>query len=75
MDPQIRLLLEVAFEAMEDAGVAVSSNRRIGSFAALMMQEYPEARELSEAHLPLAGSNGHYGLANRLSFALDLRGP
>ncbi len=78
-DPQHRLLLELTWEAMEDAGLLPSEHRGSDSsvFVALGMNEY-----LSRV-MHFAGSGSAYAsignssaaAANRISYAFDFRGP
>ncbi len=79
MDPQQRWLLEVAWEALEDAGVPreVAADGRTGVFTALCFGDYerllmqqPAARD---GYL-VAGS-GRFSAAGRVSYSLGLRGP
>ncbi len=79
MDPQQRLMLEVAWEALEHAGIAPESLRgsRTGVFVGISTSDY--ARLLSRVPGQIDGYAGT-GMAlsiaaNRLSFLLDLRGP
>lgn len=69
MDPQERLFLETAWHACEDAGYAGSAleGANVGVFVGVMY-----------AHFQLWGGevNSTFGsIANRVSFALDLKGP
>jgi acyl transferase domain-containing protein/NAD(P)-dependent dehydrogenase (short-subunit alcohol dehydrogenase family)/acyl carrier protein len=79
IDPQQRLFLEVAYEALEDAGLirAHLAGARAGVFAASYHNDYAgmiySARSLIGAHTVTGAS--HSVLANRLSYLLDLRGP
>lgn len=81
MDPQQRLLLQVGWEALEDAGVPPES--LAGTSAAVFMgacsQDYG-GLQLSAAEVEGAGAHSATGtfmsiVSNRLSYALDLRGP
>jgi myxalamid-type polyketide synthase MxaC len=79
MDPQHRLLLEVAWEALEDAGQ--TRERLAGSGAGVFIgignSEYADA-QLSAPDRIDAYTNTGSALciaANRLSYLLDLRGP
>ncbi|MCG8915258.1 SDR family NAD(P)-dependent oxidoreductase [Actinokineospora sp. PR83] len=78
MDPQLRLVLQSAYAAAEDAGVA---GRLRGSdtavFVGVCCHDYLDrVNELGGPVEPYAGlGNNHTVLANRISFALDLRGP
>lgn len=76
MDPQERLLLQTAWETMEDAGynpwaLHQKSQKRVGVFVGTMWNEY---QLISEANLGYGNSN-NASLANRLSYHLNLNGP
>ncbi|MFE1873073.1 SDR family NAD(P)-dependent oxidoreductase [Streptomyces sp. NPDC059496] len=86
LDPQERLFLEVAWEALEDAGytgsrlndlVAPDGERRsVGVFAGITSSDYKllGAERWAAGHREMP--SGHYwSLPNRLSYLLDLRGP
>ncbi|WP_370935365.1 type I polyketide synthase [Amycolatopsis sp. cg13] len=79
MDPQQRLLLEVAWEALEDAGVPPSdlAGTDAGVFVGVCTHDY--GGQMLE-DLPALGAWSGIGaagcaVANRISHALDLRGP
>ncbi|MFF3855649.1 type I polyketide synthase [Micromonospora sp. NPDC002575] len=79
MDPQQRLLLEVAWEALEHAGIPPQSLAAsdAGVFVGVGSDDY--GRRLLE-HLPSIEAWTGIGsamcaVANRISYALDLRGP
>jgi acyl transferase domain-containing protein/glutamate-1-semialdehyde aminotransferase len=79
VDPQHRLLLEVAWETLEDAGVPPASlaGTRTGVFVGISGSDYGRliARE---PHLHSLHSGTGQALsvaANRISYALDLKGP
>ncbi|WP_433259955.1 type I polyketide synthase [Actinosynnema sp. CS-041913] len=79
LDPQQRILLELAWEALVRAGVPPLALRgtEAAVFAAANSNDY--GRRLLE-DIPLTGAyavNGttYYGIANRISYFLDLRGP
>jgi len=79
MDPQQRMLLEVAWEALEHAGIPPSSLRRsqTGVFAGACYPDYGYLAALDLTNVD-AWSNAGGALsiiANRLSYFLDLRGP
>jgi phthiocerol/phenolphthiocerol synthesis type-I polyketide synthase D len=79
MDPQQRMVLEVGWEALEHAGISPESlhGSRTGVFVGVSAGEYGH-RSLSELSRVDAwsGTGGALSLAaNRLSYALDLRGP
>jgi acyl transferase domain-containing protein/acyl carrier protein len=79
MDPQQRMVLEVAWEAIESAGIAAPklAGSDAGVFLASSSNEYAAlslADPLRINAYSLTGSL-HSFLANRLSYFLDLRGP
>ena len=79
MDPQQRLVLEVGWEALQHAGISPESLRgsATGVFVGISASEYGQ-RSLSELSAVDAwsGTGGALSVAaNRLSYALDLRGP
>ena len=79
MDPQQRLMLEVAFEALEHAGVA--PEKLSGIRAAVMMGVYyTEYQGISAAnpdHIDAysATGNAHAVAVGRIAYLLGLRGP
>ncbi|WP_096716360.1 SDR family NAD(P)-dependent oxidoreductase [Paraburkholderia acidicola] len=65
IDPQERLFLQIAYQAIEDAGytpASLSADKRVGVFVAAVNSTY--------TLLP-----SHWSIANRVSFALDFNGP
>ncbi len=83
MDPQHRLLLEVAWEAFEDSGIRPGPAIPTGVFAGAggVVTSYLLHRLTFSAELPgQTGSLAHLGndkdfIATRVSYKLDLRGP
>jgi len=80
MDPQHRLLLEVAWQALEDAGCADPSTLRgsaTGVFVGLGSQDYAHLAATAGCAVDLHTITGNAAsvAANRLSYFLDLRGP
>ncbi|MFE1029874.1 type I polyketide synthase, partial [Streptomyces sp. NPDC058818] len=80
MDPQQRLMLELSWEALEDAGIVPGELRgsRTGVFAGVMADDYATlARRLGPEALTRHSVTGlHRGvIANRISFVLGLHGP
>jgi len=78
-DPQHRLVLEVACEALDDAGLTHKRLRgsRTGVFVASYHNDYAQLQYGDVANIDertLVGTL-HSVLANRLSWFLDLRGP
>ena len=85
MDPQHRLLLRVAWEALEDAGHAARPGRRdagaprVGVFVGLSTHDYSDG-QVSRADLmpasPFTAIGGSASMAsNRISHELNLEGP
>ncbi|TDD94229.1 type I polyketide synthase, partial [Actinomadura rubrisoli] len=80
MDPQQRLMLELAWECLEDAGIAASALRggRTGVFVGAIASDYAtlavrQGPEAATAHTVTGLSRGI--IANRVSYTLGLRGP
>ncbi|QKV74031.1 type I polyketide synthase [Amycolatopsis sp. Hca4] len=80
MDPQQRLMLELSWEALEHAGIvpATLAGRPVGVFVGAFAADYATvtAGQGTEAigHHTVTGLNRGL-IANRLSYALGLRGP
>ncbi|WP_433709277.1 type I polyketide synthase [Nocardia sp. CA-084685] len=78
LDPQHRLLLEVAWEALEDAGVATErlAGSRTGVFVGMSSNDYLLLSARSGAMSGYTGTGtAHSFGAGRLSYLLGLRGP
>lgn len=78
MDPQHRLLLELAWEAIEDAGVVPDAlaNRRVGVFVGLTTHDYYWLMPEGAFRTGYEATGNTSGIAaNRISYCLDLRGP
>jgi len=81
MDPQQRMLVEVAWEAIEDGGLVWEqlSGRNVGVFVGVSSQDYTLIQHASDdltridAHSSTGGAMSI--VANRLSYCLNLRGP
>ena len=80
MDPQHRLLLEVTWEAMEDAGMVPSSwaGKSVGVFIGISSHDYSRhlmkrPEEAIDAYL--ATGNAHSVAAGRLSYTYGFTGP
>ncbi|WP_416965879.1 type I polyketide synthase [Streptomyces sp. Agncl-13] len=80
MDPQQRLVLELGWEALEDAGIVPArlAGSRTGVFVGAIWDDY--AKLLHAYGFQAVGRHSVTGLhrsviANRLSYALGLRGP
>lgn len=81
IDPQHRLLMEVAWEAMEDAGLVPAKmtkkeKREIGTFIGLITGDYwdRQFRHLETLDVYETTGSARSGAAGRLSFAMDLGG-
>jgi len=79
MDPQHRLLLEVAWEALEDAGLPLEkvAGSRTGVFIGIMWNDY---LRMQTANFSLLNGYSNTGNAvafapNRISYVFDLKGP
>lgn len=79
MDPQQRLFLEVAWEALEDAGITLEHRRaaRVGVFVGMNTTDYQQllTRRARDVDLYYGTGNSFSGTAGRLSYFLDVRGP
>ncbi|WIM94389.1 SDR family NAD(P)-dependent oxidoreductase [Actinoplanes oblitus] len=79
MDPQQRILLEVAAEALEDAGLrrADTAGSDTGVFVGIAHAEYAAAEwATGEGVTALTPTANAFSIAaNRISYCLDLRGP
>ena len=80
MDPQQRLVLELGWEALEDAGIApeLVRGRRVGVFVGAIWGDWTTlvGRHAAARESPHALTGTHRSIiANRLSYALGLRGP
>ncbi|MFC4049744.1 type I polyketide synthase [Actinomadura syzygii] len=78
MDPQQRLTLELAWEALEDAGIVPASLRDSGTgvFVGAMSNDFAslvQEPDAINAHTLTGVQRGI--IANRVSYALGLRGP
>ena len=79
MDPQHRLVLELAWEALEDAGLPPSRLRgsRTGVFIGLSHSEYGImlSSDLAQTDAFVGTGTAHCIAANRVSFLFGLSGP
>ncbi|MFJ5120214.1 type I polyketide synthase [Kitasatospora sp. NPDC088548] len=80
VDPQFRLLAEVAWEAVEHAGIPLARLRgsRTGVYVGTYAPDnlFREARPVEDApNSPYLFGNFTAGAAGRVAFAMDLRGP
>jgi acyl transferase domain-containing protein/NADPH:quinone reductase-like Zn-dependent oxidoreductase/acyl carrier protein len=79
MDPQQRLMLELTFEALEDAGIKPSTlaGTETGVFVGASALDYGNLRILDSAGADpyFATGNTLSIVSNRVSYAFDLHGP
>jgi acyl transferase domain-containing protein/acyl carrier protein/NADP-dependent 3-hydroxy acid dehydrogenase YdfG len=79
LDPQHRLLLEVGWEALEDAGLPLHSvaGSRTGVFVGQWTSDFETCLNelLRDPHLYSTTGSGRYAAAARLAYHFDLRGP
>ena len=80
-DPQHRLLLETAWEAIEDAGLILDFERGtdLGVFVGISHNDYQGIQSTPFDHSTIsphtATGSAHSIAANRISYCLNLRGP
>lgn len=81
VDPQHRLLLETAWEAIENAGVILDFEKGtdIGVFVGISHNDYQGMQSTAFDHFGIAPhtatGSAHSIAANRISYCLNLRGP
>ena len=79
VDPRQRLMLEIAWEALEDAGIPPLSlaGSRTGVFVANLTSDYSDIlmRDLRRAEAYSGPGTANCVIANRISYFLDLHGP
>jgi acyl transferase domain-containing protein len=79
MDPQQRLFLEVAWEALDDAGISTTElpGSRVGLYVGLNTTDYMQmvTRNAADIDLYYGTGNSFCGTAGRLSYFLGVRGP
>ncbi|MBW4514700.1 MAG: aminotransferase class I/II-fold pyridoxal phosphate-dependent enzyme [Timaviella obliquedivisa GSE-PSE-MK23-08B] len=78
IDPQQRIILEVAWEALEDAGQVPGelAGSQTGVFVGIGTHDYSVMLWQNPVNDPYATTGtGNCIAANRISYALDLRGP
>jgi acyl transferase domain-containing protein/NADPH:quinone reductase-like Zn-dependent oxidoreductase/NAD(P)-dependent dehydrogenase (short-subunit alcohol dehydrogenase family)/aryl carrier-like protein len=77
LDPQQRILLEVAWEALEDAGYPLESiaGTRMGVFTGASSHDYYDIQDLDSLTTHSVTGWAMCMTSNRLSYAFDLQGP
>ncbi|CAH0054721.1 unnamed protein product [Clonostachys solani] len=79
IDPQQRILLEAAYEALEASGMAMESiqGTGMGVFVGLMNEDYAASTSRDIQSLPVyfASGTARSTISNRLSYFFDIHGP
>lgn len=80
MDPQERLFLEVAWQALEDGGFKRSDfgepgSRRVGVFVGVMYGDYGLVAHDAAQGGPIGGAAPYWSIANRASYVFGFEGP
>ena len=79
MDPQQKQLLEVVYECLESANIAMETiaKTKLGCYCAMFVSDYHDMLMQDPEYLPtfIAIGTTRTMLANRISHALDLGGP
>ncbi|XP_033108234.1 phthiocerol/phenolphthiocerol synthesis polyketide synthase type I PpsD-like [Anneissia japonica] len=79
MDPQIRILLEVVWESIEDAGIPASALRgsNTGVYMGVTANEYLLLTGFPQSNIGQYTNSGTNTcmISNRISYEFDLRGP
>ncbi|KAI9151270.1 Polyketide synthase [Paramyrothecium foliicola] len=76
-DPQQRLMLEIAREAFEDAGITDWRGKTIGCYVGSFGEDWLDlnAKETQPWGMFRVTGQGDFMLSNRISYEMDLRGP
>src|SRR5262249_43295433 len=76
MDPQHRVLLEVAWEALEDAGHVPGdlAGRPVGVFVGLCTNDYERLVDVDQIDIYTTAGNARSVLSGRVSYALGIEG-
>jgi len=77
LDPQHRLLLEVAWEALENAGLAVEqwAGKDVGVFVGISQYDYLTLQSPESVNAYSAIGGALCAAPNRISYLFDFRGP
>lgn len=79
MDPQHRLLLQAAWDALEDGGLTVAGGKQVGVFVGISTNDYAQIQFTHgdlRAINPWTATGGVASIAaNHISYCLNLRGP
>ena len=76
-DPQQRLMLEVAQEAFQDAGITKWRGKNIGCYIGNFGEDWLEmlGKETQPWGIHRIAGSGDWAVSNRLSYEFDLKGP
>jgi hypothetical protein len=77
LDPQQRILLEVAKESLDDAGETATKGKNVGVFVGTFGNDwYDLMQKESQRYGTFYVTNSHdFAISNRVSHEMDLRGP
>jgi acyl transferase domain-containing protein len=77
MDPQAKLLLEVARECFDDAGAVDWRGQKVGAYVGSYGNDWYDLYNKDERKYGMyqIGATHDFTLSNRLSYEMDLRGP
>ena len=77
LDPQQRMLLEVVWECMENAGQVRWRGKNIGCYVGAFGEDWLDLAAKDTQHLGMyrITGSGDFALANRVSYEYDLSGP
>lgn len=77
MDPQHRLFLQVAYNALLNGGYPPSKLKKVGVFVGVQFNDYHNLLQQAQQnkHPYAATGNSHAMLANRVSYLFDYDGP
>ena len=77
MDPQQRLILEVVYEALENAGEKNWQGRNIGCYVGIFGEDWldMDSKDVQNLHMYRLSGYGDYITANRVSYEFDFKGP
>lgn len=77
MDPQQRLILEVVYEALENAGAKNWRGRDIGCYVGIFGEDWVDmdSKDVQNSRMYRLTGYGDYVTANRVSYEFDFKGP
>jgi acyl transferase domain-containing protein len=77
LDPSQRQILQIAYECMENAGVANWRGKNFGCYIACFGEDWQDlnAKETQHNGTDRAIGYGDFVMSNRVSYEFDLRGP